>query len=108
VTFSVPEEEGNIERKAFNDTDNIRSNTKAALKVISQNQFQNCFEGWTRRGHRCIASQWSTLKATTVIFAHSTFNAMSSRTLLSGHVLKLRCTDKLQTSSRGYFSYQSH
>jgi len=30
----------------------------AALKVIPQNQFQNCFEGWTRRWHRCIASQW--------------------------------------------------
>jgi hypothetical protein len=41
----------------FNDTDDIRSNTTAALKVISQNQFQNCFEGWTRRWIRCIASQ---------------------------------------------------
>ena len=29
----------------------------AALKVIPQNQFQNCFEGWTRRWHWCIASQ---------------------------------------------------
>jgi hypothetical protein len=25
--------------------DDIRSNTTAALKVIPQNQFQNCFEG---------------------------------------------------------------
>jgi len=37
--------------------DDIRSNTKAALKAIPQNQFQNCFEGWTRRWHQCIASQ---------------------------------------------------
>ena len=37
--------------------DDIRSNTTAALKAISQNQFRNCFEGWTRRWHRCIASQ---------------------------------------------------
>jgi len=37
--------------------DDIRSNTMAALKAIPQNQFQNCFEGWTRRWHRCIASQ---------------------------------------------------
>ena len=37
--------------------DDIRSNTTAALKAIPQNQFQNCFEGWTRRWHRCIASQ---------------------------------------------------
>ena len=35
----------------------IRSNTKAALKVIPQNQFQNCFDGWTRRWHWCITSQ---------------------------------------------------
>ena len=41
----------------FDDIDDIRSNTTAALKAIPQNQFQNCFEGWTRRWHRCIASQ---------------------------------------------------
>ena len=29
----------------------------AALKVIPQNQFQNCLEGWARRWHRCISSQ---------------------------------------------------
>jgi hypothetical protein len=37
--------------------DDIRTNTAAALKAIPQNQFQNCFEGWTRRWHRCIASK---------------------------------------------------
>jgi hypothetical protein len=42
----------------FDDTDDIRSNTTAALKATPQNQFQNCFEGWTRRWHWCIASQW--------------------------------------------------
>ena len=41
----------------FDDTDDIRSNTMAALKAIPQNQFQNCFKGWTRHWHRCIASQ---------------------------------------------------
>jgi hypothetical protein len=39
------------------DTDDIRSKTTAALKAIPQNPFQNCFEGWTRHWHRCIASQ---------------------------------------------------
>jgi len=34
-----------------------RSNTTAALKAIPQNQFQNCFEGWTRRWHRCITPE---------------------------------------------------
>jgi hypothetical protein len=38
-------------------TDDISSNTTEALKAILQNQLQNCFEGWTRRCHRCIASQ---------------------------------------------------
>ena len=41
----------------FDDSDDIRSNTTAALKAILQNHYQNCFEGWTRRLHRCIASQ---------------------------------------------------
>jgi len=40
----------------FDNNDDIRSNTTAALKAIPQNQFQNCFEGWARRWHRCIAS----------------------------------------------------
>jgi hypothetical protein len=31
------------------DTDDIRSNTTAALKVIPQNRFQNCFERQTGR-----------------------------------------------------------
>jgi len=37
--------------------DDIRINTMAALKASAQNQFQNCFEGWTRRWHRCIVSE---------------------------------------------------
>jgi len=46
-----------LKGKHFVDTDHIRSNTTSALKAIPQNQFQNCFEGWTRRWHRSIASQ---------------------------------------------------
>jgi len=41
----------------LDDIDDIRSNTKAALKAIPQTLFQNCFQGWTRHWHRCIASQ---------------------------------------------------
>jgi len=50
-----------LKGRNFDDTDDIRSNTTAALKAIPQNQFQNCFEGWTRRWHRCIASHWGIL-----------------------------------------------
>ena len=46
-----------LKGRHFDDIDDIRSNTTAALKAIPQNHFQNCFEGWTSRWHRCIASQ---------------------------------------------------
>jgi len=46
--FMFPKIKGILKRMHFDDTDDIRSNTKAALKAILQNQFQNCFEGWTR------------------------------------------------------------
>ena len=34
-----------LKGRHFNDIDDIRSNTTAALKAIPQNQLQNCFEG---------------------------------------------------------------
>jgi hypothetical protein len=40
------------------NTDDIRTNKLAVLKVIPQNQFQNCFEGWTTHWHWCTGSQW--------------------------------------------------
>jgi hypothetical protein len=46
-----------LKGRHFDDTNEIRSNTMAALKAIPQNQFENCFEGWTSRWHWCIASQ---------------------------------------------------
>jgi len=46
-----------LKGRHFDDIDDIRSNTTAALKAIPQNHFQNCFEWWTRRWQRCIASQ---------------------------------------------------
>jgi len=46
-----------LKGRHFDDIDDIRSNTTTALKAIPQNHFQNCFERWTTRWHRCIASQ---------------------------------------------------
>jgi len=46
-----------LKGRHFDDIDDIRSNTMAALKAIPRNQFQNCFEGWTRCWHQCTASQ---------------------------------------------------
>jgi hypothetical protein len=62
----------------------------AALKAIPQNQFQNCFEGLTRHWHRCIASQGECFEGDHSDIQQkvcSNFTAMSSRTLLSDHVL---------------------
>ena len=56
--FLFPKIKEILKGRNFDDIDDIRSNTTAALKAIPQNQFQNCFEGWTRCWHRCIASQW--------------------------------------------------
>jgi hypothetical protein len=46
-----------LKGRYFDDIDDIRNNTTAAPKASPQNEFQNYFEGWTRRWHRCIASQ---------------------------------------------------
>jgi len=55
--FLFPRIKEILKGRHFDDIDDIRSNTTAVLKAIPQNQFHNCFEGWTRRWHRCIASQ---------------------------------------------------
>jgi hypothetical protein len=57
VNFSLFPKVKKILKGRHFDDDDVRINTTAALKAIPQNQFQNCFEGWARRWHRCIASQ---------------------------------------------------
>jgi transposase len=71
------------------DNEDMTSNTTVALKTIPQNQFQYCFEGWTRRWHQCIASQGDYFEGDHSDIQQrlsNTFTAMSSRTLLSDHV----------------------
>jgi len=41
--FLFPKIKEILKGRHFDDTDKIRSNTTAGLKVIQQNQFQNCF-----------------------------------------------------------------
>jgi len=55
--FLFPKIKETLKGMYFDENDDIRINTKAALKVFPQHQFQNCFEEWTRGWHRCIASQ---------------------------------------------------
>ena len=47
--FLFPKIKEMLKGRHFDDIDDIRINTTAALKAIPQNQFQNCFEGWTMR-----------------------------------------------------------
>jgi len=51
--FLFPKIKETLKGRHFDDIDDVRSITTAA----PQNDFQNCFEGWTRRWHQCIASQ---------------------------------------------------
>ena len=55
--FLFPKIKEILEGRHFDDIDDSRNSTTAGLKVIPQNQFQNCSEGWTKCWHRCIASQ---------------------------------------------------
>jgi histone-lysine N-methyltransferase SETMAR len=55
--FLFPKMKEILKGRHFDDLDDIGSSTTATLKAIPQNQFQNCFEGWTWCWHRCIASQ---------------------------------------------------
>jgi len=55
--FLFPKIKKILKGRHFYENDDIRSNTTAGLKAILQNQFQNCFEGWTRHWHQCILSQ---------------------------------------------------
>jgi len=55
--FLFPKIKEILKGRHFDDIDDIRNNTMTALKAIPQTHFQNSFEGWTRRYHRCIASQ---------------------------------------------------
>jgi hypothetical protein len=55
--FLFPKIKEILKGRHFDDIDGIRNNTTAARKAIPHNNFQNCFEVWTRRWHRCVASQ---------------------------------------------------
>ena len=85
--FLFPKIKEILKGRHFDDIDDIRSSE--ALKAIPPNQFRNCFEEWTRRWHRCIASQWEYFEDDLVVFSSevcSNFTAMSSRTLLRFYV----------------------
>jgi hypothetical protein len=58
-----------LKARHFDDTDDIRSNTMAALTAIPQNQFKIVLKGGAPASVH-IFPRGSTLKATTVIFSN--------------------------------------
>ena len=55
--FLFPKIKQILKGRHFDDIDDIRINTTEALKAVPTKPFPKLFEGWTRRWHRCIASQ---------------------------------------------------
>ena len=55
--FLFPKIKEILKGRHFDDNDDISSSTTAALKAIPQNQFQNCFKGYSRGWHQCIVSR---------------------------------------------------
>jgi hypothetical protein len=46
-----------LKGKRFQNVEEVREKTTEALKAITLQEYQNCFEQWKRRSYRCIASQ---------------------------------------------------
>ncbi|XP_074170634.1 COX assembly mitochondrial protein 2 homolog isoform X1 [Rhinolophus sinicus] len=55
--FLYPKIKEILKGRHFDDIQDIKGNTTTALMAIPEREFQNCFEEWTRRWCRCIASQ---------------------------------------------------
>jgi len=57
-----------LKGRHFDDIDDFRNNTTAALKVISRNKFQNNLKGGLGADIVVLLPMGSTLNATTVVF----------------------------------------
>jgi len=47
-----------LKRKRFQNVEEVRGKTSEALKAVTLQEFQNCFEQWKKRWDKCIDSQW--------------------------------------------------
>jgi hypothetical protein len=84
--FLFPKIKKILTGRHFDETDDIKSNTTAALKAIPQTNSKIVLKGGLGAGIGAELPKGCTLKATTVTLSNeicSTFTAMSSRTLLS-------------------------
>jgi len=46
-----------LKGKRFQNVEELREKTMEALKAITFQEFQNCFEEWKKRWDKCIDSQ---------------------------------------------------
>ena len=54
--FLFPRMKRNLKGKRFQNVEEVREKTTEALKAITLQEFQNCFE-WKKRWNKCIDSQ---------------------------------------------------
>ena len=55
--FLFPKMKRDLKRKRFQNVEGVREKTKEALKAITVQEFQNCFEQWKKRWDNCIDCQ---------------------------------------------------
>ena len=55
--FLFPRMKRDLKGKRSQNVEEVREKTTEALKAITLQEFQNCFEQWKKRWDKCIASQ---------------------------------------------------
>jgi len=55
--FLFPRMKRDLKGKRFQNVEEVREKMTEALKAITLQEFQNCFEQWKKRWDKCIASQ---------------------------------------------------
>jgi len=55
--FLFPRMKRSLKGKRFQNVGDVREKTAEALKAITLQEFQNCFEQWNKHWDKCIDSQ---------------------------------------------------
>jgi len=57
IFFLFPRMKRNLKGKCFQNVEEVREKMTEALKAITLQEFQNCFEQWKKWWDKCIDSQ---------------------------------------------------
>ena len=55
--FLFPRMKRDLKGKRFQNVEEVRGKTTEALKAVTLQEFQNCFEQWKKRWDKCIDCQ---------------------------------------------------